>query len=385
MMATVEQRFACVADMEKAAKRKIPRFAHDYLIGGLGEETCVFRNRADLSAVELMPRYLHDGATPDLSVTILDQTFDAPFGVAPVGSMGLQWPGSELPVAAAARAHNILHVLSSYSNASMEVIKPVVGPNGWFQFYPPNDPAIEDDMLARVRAAGYQVLVVTVDIPGPTRRERDIRNGFTYPVRFGPRLIAQAALKPHWCLEVLRHGGLQFGNLQPYYPKGASIAETAHYLLKLMEGHITPARFSRIRQAWRGPVVVKGVLDPREAEAYLRLGADGIIVSNHGGRQLDAAPSTASVLPAMRRTLGPDVLIMVDGGVRSGLDVARMLALGANFVFAGRPFVFASAALGSRGADYLITLLKDELTTTLIQLGCNSVGDLPSFLHRKQD
>jgi len=381
-MTDFNQRFPCVADMEKMAKRKIPRFAYDYMVGGLGQESCVRRNIADLSSVEMMPRYLHDGSAPDVSVTIFGQKFDAPFGVAPVGSMGLQWPGSEVPIAKAALDHNILHVLSSYSNASMEVIKPVAGPNGWFQFYPPNKPELEDDMMNRAKNAGYEVLVVTVDIPGPTRRERDIRNGFSYPVKFGPRIIAQAAMKPEWCLGTLKYGIPEFGNLQPYFPKGASIPESARYLLSIMEGHITPARFTRIRNAWSGKVLVKGVLDPLEAEAYIKLGADGIIVSNHGGRQLDAAPSSASVLPAVRKHLGPDVLVMVDGGVRSGLDVVRMLALGANYVLTGRPFVFASAAMGHKGPDHLIKVLKSELQTTMTQIGCSSVARLPEFLHR---
>lgn len=380
-MADIERRFPCVADMEKAAKGRMPRFVHDYLIGGLGREDSVRRNVASLRDVLLMPRYLSDASAPDMAVTLFGRRFDAPFAVAPIGLAGLLWPGCEMPIAIAARRHNVPHVLSTFSNRSLEAIRPVVGENGWFQFYPPNDPAMEGDMLARAEKAGYKTLVLTVDIPAPTRRERDIRNGLAVPPKLDLATMLQIATHPAWALHVLRHGIPEFENLSPYYPKGASLAASAEFVGKVMRGHLTAERTARIRDAWKGTLLVKGVLDPEEAVAYLALGADGVIVSNHGGRQLDAAPGAVEMLPLMRKRLGPEAVILADGGIRSGLDVARMIALGANMVLIGRPFIFASAAIGAGGADHLIGILKAELQATMAQLGCVAIADLPSALH----
>lgn len=380
-MKDLHRRFPSVIDMEAAAERRMPRFVHDYLVGGLGRETSVRRNVAALDSVELMPRYLSVAPLPDMSVSLFGKRFDAPFGVAPLGLAGLLWPGCEVPLARAARAHNLAHVLSTFANRSMETIGPIAGDNGWFQFYPPNDPAMEADMIRRAERAGYKTLVLTVDIPAPTRRERNIRNGMSVPPILDMRTMFQIATHPHWARHVLRQGIPDFENLSPYYPKGSSLKQSADFVERVMTGHVGADRVRRIRDAWKGKLLIKGVLDVSEAQAYLTLGADGLIVSNHGGRQLDAAPTAISVLPTIRRKLGSDVLIMADGGIRSGLDIARMLALGADFVLIGRPFVFASAAMGAAGGDHLMTILKAELSSTMAQLGCRTIGDLPSFLY----
>jgi len=380
-MKTLHRRFPCIPDMEAAAARRMPGFVHDYLIGGLGRESGVRRNVASFDAIELMPRYLSEAPSPDMSITLFGKRFEAPFGVAPLGLAGLLWPGCEVPLAQAARAHNIPHVLSTFANRAMETIGPIVGDNGWFQFYPPNEPAMEADMIGRAERAGYKTLVLTVDIPAPTRRERDIRNGMSVPPILDLKTMVQIATHPHWASHVLRHGIPDFENLSPYYPKGSSLKQSAAFVGRVMTGPIGAERVRRIREAWKGKLLIKGVLDVTEAQAYLALGADGLIVSNHGGRQLDAAPTAASVLPGIRRALGPDVLIAADGGIRSGLDVARMLALGADFVLIGRPFIFASAAMGAGGGGHLIDILKAELSGAMAQLGCRTIADLPSFLH----
>jgi len=380
-MKNLNRRFPCIPDMEAAAARRMPGFVHDYLIGGLGRESGVRRNTASFDPIELMPRYLSEAPAPDMGVTLFGKHFDAPFGVAPLGLAGLLWPGCEVPLAQAAKVHNIPHVLSTFANRAMETIGPVVGDNGWFQFYPPNDPAMEADMLRRARNAGYETLVLTVDIPAPTRRERDIRNGMSVPPILDARTLFQIATHPHWVRHVLRHGIPDFENLSPYYPKGASLKQSAAFVGRVMTGHLGADRVRRIRYAWKGKLLVKGVLDVSEAQAYLALGADGLIVSNHGGRQLDAAPTAVSVLPGIRRRLGPGVTILADGGIRSGLDIARMLALGADAVLLGRPFIFASGAIGAQGGDHLMTILKAELSGAMAQLGCRTIAELPSFLH----
>lgn len=380
-MGNIPKRFPAIPYMQRKARWRIPGFAWEYMTGGIGVEENVRRNVDDLQKVLFMPRYLKPAPAPDIATRILGQEFAAPFGVAPVGLAGLQWPGIEPPIARAARAHNIVHVLSTHATTSLEKMKQFSGPNGWFQLYPPNDPQMETDMIERARRSGYEVLVVTVDIPAVTRRDRDIRNGLSVPPQFGPRTVAHAVMRPHWLLRLAKHGIPHFENLVPYAPPGLSITEFGKFLGKILAGHITPERFKRIRDQWPGKIIVKGVLDPDEAADYLALGADGIVVSNHGGRQLDAAPSAVSMLPLVRKRVGKDTLVMADGGIRSGLDIARMIALGADYVLLGRPFVFASAAIGDDGPAHLIDVLKMELAGTMAQMGCARLADLHTFLH----
>jgi L-lactate dehydrogenase (cytochrome) len=383
-MANISKRFPSIPYMKKAARWRIPGFAWEYMTGGIGVEENVRRNVDDLQKVMFMPRYLSDAATPDISTRIFCQEFSAPFGVAPVGLAGLQWPGIEPPIARAARAQNIVHVLSTHATTSLEKMKVHSGPNGWFQLYPPNDAKMETDIIERAKRAGYEVLVVTVDIPAVTRRDRDIRNGLSVPPQLGLRTAVHAAMRPHWLLRLAKHGIPHFENLEPYSPPGLSVTEFGSFLGKILAGQITPERFKRIRDQWPGKVIVKGVLDPDEAAEYLSLGADGIVVSNHGGRQLDAAPSSVSMLPIIRERVGKDALVMADGGIRSGLDIARMIALGADYVLLGRPFVFASAAIGDDGPAHLIDVLKQELAGSMAQMGCSKLSDLHNFLYRPQ-
>lgn len=345
----LDKRFPSVADMEVAAAQRMPKFVHDYMVGGIGVEACVERNRDALNGVLLMPRYLSDAQEPDIRAKLLGYEFNAPFGVAPLGLSGLMWPNLEGILASAARTHQIPYILSTYACASLERVKPIAGDMGWFQYYPSSTPAIEEDLLKRCKAAGYQTIVLTVDIPVATRRDRDIKNGLSVPLRFDLRTLWQIVTHPTWALGMLRVGVPDFETLKPYYPPRASIHTSGEFISQSMKGHITAERFKTIRAAWHGNLLVKGVLDVAEAKTYLALGADGIIVSNHGGRQFDAAPTAVEVLPKMRAALGKEVPILADGGIRNGLDIARMLALGADFVLLGRPFVYAVAAIGKKG------------------------------------
>ncbi|MGB0385777.1 MAG: alpha-hydroxy acid oxidase [Ardenticatenaceae bacterium] len=376
----IDKRFPSVAEMEAAAGRRMPKFVHEYMIGGIGVEACVQRNRDALNGVLLMPRYLSDAQKPDIRAKLLGYEFDAPFGVAPMGLSGLMWPDLERILASAARAHKIPYVLSTYACASLERVKPVAGEMGWFQYYPSSTPAVEQDLLDRCKAAGYQTIVLTVDIPVETRRARDFKSGLSVPPRFDLRTLYQMITRPTWAWGMLRMGVPDFETLKPYYPPGRSIHTSVEFISKSMKGHITAERFKTIRAAWDGDLLVKGVLDVEEAKTYLALGADGIIVSNHGGRQFDAAPTPVDVLPKMRAALGKEVPIMADGGIRHGLDIARILALGADFVFLGRPFVYAVAAIGKKGGAHVMHVLKEELKMTLAQMGCTTLAQLPDFL-----
>ncbi len=382
----IEKKYPCVADLEASALRRLPKFVRDYLTGGLGNGISVQKNRTALNAVELMPRYFSDAIKPDLHCRLLGGDYDAPFGVAPVGLSGLIWPKAEMILAAAAKAHHIPYVLSTAAMARLEDIRQIAGENAWFQLYTPREKAIRKDLLHRCKQAGYNVLVVTVDIPYRTRREQDIRNGISVPPRFDLATLCQMIGHPSWALRMLLAGVPKFVNLAPYYDReksgghSAEIKQSIKFITERFGLHIGREIFEEIRADWPGKLLVKGVLNAEDAQNYLNHGADGLIISNHGGRQLDAAPSPVDVLPCIREAVGVDVPLLVDGGVRSGLDVARMLALGADFVMMGRPFLFAVAALDHRGGDHVMTILKAELQSTMGQLGCATAKDLPQVL-----
>ena len=382
-----DKKYPSVADMEAVAQQRIPKFMREYLVGGLGGGVSVQKNRQALNAVELMPRYLSDGSKPEIRTQLFGRTYDAPFGVAPVGLSGLIWANSEKILAAAAKKHNIPYTLSTVATASLEDIRKIAGENAWFQLYTPKEPEVLKDLLGRCITAGYETLLLTVDVPFETRREHDIRNGVSVPPNFDLQTVSQMVTHPDWALRMLRAGVPEFVNIKPYFATGQGLAQvgksitaSTHFIRERMGGHISAQRFEQIRKHWPGKLVVKGVMEPNEAKAYVAMGADGFVVSNHGGRQLDAAPATATVLPAIRAAVGPNVPLIADSGVRNGLDIARMLALGADFVIMGRPFLFAVAALDRQGGDHVMKILKAELRCAMGQIGCANLKDLPSFL-----
>ena len=378
----LEKKYPSVADMEAKALKRLPKFARDYLTGGIADGVCLNRNRTALDSVMMMPRYLSAAKTPVIQRTLFGRQYDAPFAVAPIGLAGLIWPQAEQLLAAAAKQHNIPYVLSTVATISLENIRLTAGDNAWFQYYPANDPKVEQSILQRCDSAGYETVLVTVDVPAHTRRAHDMRNGLSVPPRFDVKTVTQMLSHPRWALNMLRTGVPHFVNITPYYQGGQSIASAARFVTNVMKGHITEQRFAAIRRLWPGHLVVKGILNADEAKRYLELGADGIVVSNHGGRQADAAPSAATVLPQIREVVGADAIILADGGIRRGLDIAKMLALGADFVLLGRPFMFALAAAQRAGADHVMNVLKAELRADLSQLGCPNLNDLPHFLYR---
>ncbi|MEM7535724.1 MAG: alpha-hydroxy acid oxidase [Chloroflexota bacterium] len=382
----IYKQYPCVSYMEEAAVRRLPGFARDYLVNGLSDGVAVEKNRQSLKDVQLMPRYLHEADQPNIRTTFMGRDYDAPFGVAPLGLSGLVWPHSERILGAAAKAHNVPYTLSTVATISLEESRKIAGDNAWFQLYTPQETEVRDDIFRRCSEAGYETIMVTVDVPFKTRRNHDIRNGLSVPPRFNVRTVAQMVSRPTWALSMVRRGIPEFVNLKQYHKSGKSqnigrrIKDTAKFIEDRMGMHVTAERFTEMRELWKGKLIVKGVLNPAEAKAYMDLGADGLIVSNHGGRQLDAAPTAVEMLPKVRAAVGPDVPIIADGGIRSGLDIARMLALGADFVLMGRPFLFAVSALGNRGGEHVMEILKAELQASMGQIGCPTLADLPSFL-----
>ncbi len=367
--------------MEAAGRKRIPKFAWDYMSGGIGRETVLRENISSLDRVKLNPRYLTAEADqPDTQQAILDQTFDYPFGVAPIGLSGIVWPRAAEHLASAAKAHGLPFTLSGFATSSIEQIGEIGG-RLWFQHYLTVDDSINRDMLKRAQKAGFEVLVVTVDIPTATRRDRDIYNGLSVPPQFNLRTLADIIAHPRWALAMLNQGIPEFLNIKPYLPPGASLAETSEMMSALIECHVSTEILKQLRDLWPGKMIVKGILDIDEARLCQQVGIDAISVSNHGGRQLDAAPTALEVLPRIRETLGKDYPILVDGGVRCGLDIARYIASGADFVLLGRAFMFALAALGDVGASHAMHILKKEFKMTLGQIGCARVADLPRHLY----
>ena len=367
--------------MRAAARRRVPEFALDYLEGGIGRGQNLAQNREVLDRLRFNPRYITDGANePDCTRNIFGHTYDAPFGVAPIGLGGLIWPRAAEYLAAAATSHNLPFILSGFATTTLETIANISRQSAWYQQYVCFDEDIDRDMLARAKASGYRVLVITVDIPTANRRDHDLRNGVSVPPRFDWRTLRSAAACPAWCLATLRAGLPQFQNLLPYVPRGAGLDETAVFLTQLIEGHVTPEKLAWIRENWNGVLLVKGILNPADARTCIDAGADGLVVSNHGGRQLDGCLSAAEALPAIREVVGEDIPLLADGGVRNGLDIARMIAAGADLVLLGRPFMYAVAAMGERGAAHVMDVLKTEFVIAMRQIGCRQVADLPHFL-----
>ena len=386
----IDKRYPCVADMEAKALRRLPKFVREYLAFGIGTGTGVSKNRLALNQIELMPRYMSEMDMPSSQCCLFGKNYDAPFGVAPIGLAGLIWPKAENHLAKAARAQNIPYTLSTVAMISLEEAREIGGENTWFQLYTPRDPEIRDDIINRCGKAGYETLVVTVDVPFGTRREHDIRNGLSVPPSFNARTLWQMMTHPNWALRMLAAGIPKFVNLAPYYnsdtlrKRRSEMQKSVQFIKNRLGVHITRGILGEIRDKWPGNLLVKGVLDPDEANYYIDAGANGLIVSNHGGRQLDAAPTAVSVLPAIRAKVGPDIPVIADGGVRSGLDIARMIALGADFVLIGRPFMFALSALGGRGAGHIMNILKAELLSNMGLLGSSTLSDLPTHLIASQ-
>ncbi len=368
-----------LSDLRSRAQSRLPKFVWEYLDSATGTEATKHRNRAALDRVGLMPSVLHGEFSPDLSVELMGQKLPLPFGMSPLGMSGLIWPDAEAHLARAADRAGIPFGLSTVAATSPEDVAPHLGAHGWFQLYPPRDPEIRTDMLARAKAAGFTTLVLTVDVPVASRRERQTRSGLTSPPKLTPRLMAQVAMRPAWAMGMARRG-LPHMKMLDKYTEGtasANLPPTAHvgYLLRTAPDW---DYLHWLRAHWDGPLVIKGVLRPEDATALEKAGADAIWVSNHAGRQFDAAPASAEALPAIRAATKLPVIF--DSGVESGLDILRAFALGADFVMLGRAFHFALAALGPRGVDHLIDLLARDLTANMGQLGAGNLRDLPAPL-----
>jgi (S)-mandelate dehydrogenase len=366
---------ACVSDLRLRAKRRLPHFVFDYLDGGAGSEAGVRRNEQAFNDLLLNMRALVNVETRDLSTRLFGRIWAAPFGVAPVGLGNLIWPGADEAVARAAVATNLPYTLSTAATTSLERIAEIAPQHAWFQLYIAKRDADVADLVNRAEQAGYEVLLVTVDVPVPARRLRDIRNHFTVPFRITPGVALALLTHPSWSLATLRAGVPRFANVERY----ADVFDRrsiAAYLSAEIRGRFDWDDLKRLRDRWPRRFVVKGLMTAEDAVRARDLGCDGIVVSNHGGRQLDSAPATLDVLPDIRAAVGSDFVLVLDSGVRSGEHVVKALAAGADFVLIGRTVMYALAAYGTAAAEPLFALMIDEASRCLGQIGYPDVASL---------
>lgn len=380
MTLSYNSKYPAIDDLRARARRRIPGFAFEYLDGGCNEDVNLHKNTAELREVELKPYYLSPHAGSDMGVELFGHHYDAPFGIAPVGLQGLIWPNSTEILAKAAVAHNIPFVLSTVTTSSIERIGELTNGKFWYQLYHPADNALRDDILDRAEAAGCQVLVILADVPSFGYRPRDIRNGLAMPPRMTLRNIWQILGRPQWAINTLRYGQPQFATMQRYMPKGLNMKKLGIYMNQTFSGRLNAEKIAPIRERWKGKIVLKGVASEEDTALAIQLGLDGIIVSNHGGRQLDAGQSTIKPLAAIAKQYAGQIKIMMDSGIRSGPDIARSLASGAEFAFLGRSFMYGVAALGDEGGQHTISILKTQLKQVMEQLCCARVADLPRHL-----
>lgn len=372
--------YPSIQDLKKRAKKRVPRFAFEYLEGGCNEDINLARNKSELQEIILKPQYLKKFNGFDMSVSLFGHTYDAPFGIAPIGLQGLIWPNSPEILAKAALKHNIPYILSTVSTSSIERIAELSEGKAWFQLYHPTKNELRDDIIKRVAAAHLPVLVVLVDVPSFGYRPRDIRNGLAMPPKMSVKNILQIMGKPKWGIETLKAGIPGFATLKPYMPANLNMSRLGQFMNDTFTGRIDAEKIKPIRDMWKGALVLKGVVSEEDAQIAVQLGVDGIIVSNHGGRQIDAGESSIRSLQNLAKNYGKQLKIMIDSGLRSGPDIARCLATGAEFTFMGRPFMYGAAALGNSGGDHTISILKVQLRQVMEQLCCEKIEDFPRFL-----
>ena len=368
-----------IEDLRRKAQKRIPRFAFEYLDSATGRELGAKVNRDALDAIGFMPSVLCGRTKANLQAKLLGKTYDLPFGIAPVGMSGLMWAGAERMLAQAAVAHNIPFSLSSVAVASPEDVALHIGQNGWFQHYPVKSADLRRKMLPRIKAAGFHTLIITVDVPEESRRERQRRANLTVPPKADLRTLTEMAVRPAWCLAQLREGVMpRMRFFDDYVPQRGR--ESFTHAGALIRGIPDWQYLEELRAEWDGHLIVKGVLRPEDAKRMVEIGADCIWVSNHGGRQFEAGPAVIDQLPKIRAAVGKDVPLIYDSGVAWGLDVMRALAKGADFVMVGRAFQYAVAAFGRKGIDHLVHILKADITANMSQLGLEDLDQLPSYL-----
>ncbi len=364
----------------KKARQRMPGFAYDYLAGGCFSEVNLDRNISDLQKVQLKPWYLGDFGGSSQETELFGKKYDAPFGMAPVGLQGLMWPNSCEYLAQSAKDHHVPFVLSTVGTASIEKISEITEGEFWFQLYHPAEDDLRDKLLERAWAAGCRTLVILADTPTFAYRPKEIRNGLSIPPRMSLRNVFQMCTHPTWSFSQLFAGAPEFQTMKPYIPKGLNMKNLAQFMNKTFSGRLNEAKIGALRDKWKGNLVIKGIVNPDDAELAIKLGCDGMIVSNHGGRQLDRGQSTIEPLRALAPEFKGRIKLMIDGGINGGDDVASALACGADFTFMGRAPMYGVGALGKYGGHHTFEMVKKQLQQVMEQVACEKVEDFPKHL-----
>ena len=373
-------RYPSIEDLRVKAKKRIPKFAFEYLDGGCNEDINLYKNTHELRKVEMKPRYLVPFKGATLKTELFGHEYDAPFGVSPVGLQGLMWPKSPEILAKAAFEHNIPFVLSTVTTASIETIAKITEGRAWFQLYHPAEEKVTKDLIERIDAVQCPVLVILSDVPSFGYRPRDIRNGLSMPPRMTLQNIIRVMKRPEWALRTLINGQPNFEVLKPYMPKNLNLKQLGKFMNATFEGRLNEEKVKRLRDMWKGKLVIKGVESEADVETAIRLGLDGIIISNHGGRQVDMGQATITSLQTIAPKYRDQIKIMMDSGIRGGADIGRALSSGADFTFLGRSFMYGVSALGKKGGDQTISILKAQLTQVMEQMCCENTKDLAKRL-----
>ncbi|TBN47385.1 FMN-dependent L-lactate dehydrogenase LldD [Pseudomonas sp. BGI-2] len=364
------------SDYREAARRKLPRFLFDYIDGGAYAEHTLRANSADLTGISLRQRILKNVETLSLQTTLFDQPLSMPVILAPVGLTGMFARRGEVQAVRAAENKGIPLCLSTVSVCSIEEVAAQSQQSIWFQLYVLKDRGFMKNALERAKAAGVKNLVFTVDMPTPGARYRDAHSGMSGPFASSRRML-QAMTRPDWALNVGVMGRPHdLGNISKYLGKAVTLEDYMGWLANNFDPSISWSDLEWIREFWKGPMIIKGILDPQDARDAVSFGADGIVVSNHGGRQLDGVLSTTKALPPIMQAVGNDLTVLVDSGIRSGLDVVRMLAMGAKGVLLGRSMAYALAAGGQRGVENMLDIFAKEMRVAMTLTGVTSIGQI---------
>ncbi len=372
--------YPSIESLRQKAKSKIPGFAFDYVDGGCNEEVNLHKNTKEIRDIELIPYYLRDYNGTSMKTELFGETYDAPFGISPVGLQGLTWPGAAEILAKAAFEHNIPYTLSTVSTASIEKIAEITEGKAWFQLYHPADDAIRDDIIERCQAAGIKNFVILADVPTFGYRNKEIKNGLAIPPRITIKNILQIMGCPHWAIQTLLKGQPDFQTLKKYMPNGMNLKHLGLFMDKTFNGRLNEDKIKAIRDKWKGNLILKGVANLEDTQKAVDLGLEGVIVSNHGGRQLDAGESSIKPTIEIAKQYKDQIKVMMDSGIRTGPDIARAMAAGAEFAFLGRSFMYGVGALGSEGGNHTISILKRQLQQVMDQCCCETPLDFPKHL-----
>lgn len=376
MKSEINYKYPSVADLRNRAKSKIPKFAFEYLDGGCHDDVNLKKNTERIRNIELKPKYLVECKAPSLKTELFGHIYDAPFGISPIGLQGLMWPKSPEILAKAAFDHNIPFVLSTVTTASIERISEITEGKAWFQLYHPAEESVTKDILKRAEVAECPVLVILADVPSFGYRPRDIRNGLSMPPKMTLKNIINALKRPHWSLQTIIHGQPSFEILKPYMPKKLNLGQLAKFMDDTFSGRLNEEKIKKIRDLWKGKLVLKGAESIQDIEIACQLGLDGVIVSNHGGRQVDVGQATIDSIITIAPLYKDKITLMMDSGIRGGADVARVMSTGIDFSFMGRTFMYGVSALGKKGGHHTISMLKTQLTQIMEQLSCSRVTDI---------